>query len=89
MSLTEGQLSHLAHRALDAFKRAGGQVRNERLALAEAKNVLQSSLDRDPRIDGDVRRRILSQQRRPPEGSAEWDVLYRQYYEQERARRRP
>ena len=34
-------------------------------------------------IDVAVRRRITSQKRSIPEGSAEWDVLYRKYYEDE------
>ena len=41
-------------------------------------------LDQDSHIDVAVRRRIASLSRRVPEGSAEYDVLYRQYYEQER-----
>jgi uncharacterized protein len=34
-------------------------------------------------IDTAVRRRITSQKKNIPEGSAEWDVLYRKYYEDE------
>lgn len=63
-------------------------MRNERLALAEVKKVLGRALDRDPQIHAQVARRIASQQRRPPEGSAEYEVLYRQYYEQERRKSR-
>jgi uncharacterized protein len=37
----------------------------------------------DDVIDIAVRRRITSQKRSIPEGSAEWDVLYRKYYEDE------
>ena len=37
----------------------------------------------DDVIDTAVRRRITSQKRSIPEGSAEWDVLYRKYYEDE------
>jgi hypothetical protein len=64
-------------------------VRNDRLALAEVKKILARALDRDPLIHAAVVRRITSLQRTVPEGSAEYEVLYRQYYEQERRKSRP
>ena len=39
-------------------------------------------------IDASVRRKIESQKRAIVEGSDEWDVLYRKYYEEEVARHR-
>jgi hypothetical protein len=84
MRLSEAQSSYLAHRAVEAIKQSGGKLRNERLALTEVKKVLARTLDQDSHIDGVVRRRIASLSRRVPEGSAEYDVLYRQYFEQER-----
>ena len=89
MRLSEALGSHLAHQALEALRKAGAQVRNERLALAEIKRVLARALDQDPRIDEAVRRRIASQKRSIPVGSAEYEVLYRQYYEQEVRKHRP
>lgn len=88
MRLSEGLSSYLAHRAIEALKKSGGKVRNDRLALAEVKKALAAALDRDPRIDEAVARRIASLSRPVPVGSAEYDVLYRQYYEQEMAKRR-
>lgn len=88
MKLTEALSSHLAHLALEAIRKAGGEVRNERLALAEIKKTLARVLDQDPRIDEAVRRRIASLSRSVPPGSAEYDILYRQYYEQEARKHR-
>ena len=88
MRLSESLSSHLAHRALEALKKSGAKIRNDRLALAEVKKALGAGLDRDPRIDEAVARRIASLSRPIPIGSAEYDVLYRQYYEQELAKRR-
>lgn len=88
MRLTEALSSHLAHRALEAIKKSGGSIRNDRLALAEVKKALAAALERDPRVDEIVARRIASLSRPIPVGSAEYDVLYRQYYEQEMAKRR-
>jgi hypothetical protein len=88
MGLSEGLSSHLAHRAIEALKKSGAKIRNDRLALAEVKRALSAALDRDPRIDETVARRIASLSRQVPVGSAEYEVLYRQYYEQEMAKRR-
>jgi len=89
MRLTESLSSHLAHIALDAIRKSGAEVRNDRLALAEIKKTLSRHLDQDPKIDEAVRRRIASLQRRVVPGSSEYDVLYRQYYEQETRKHRP
>jgi hypothetical protein len=89
MRLTESLSSHLAHIALEAIRKSGAEVRNDRLALAEIKKTLARHLDQDPKIDEAVRRRIASLQRRVPQGSSEYDVLYRQYYEQEVRKHRP
>ncbi|MBY0274642.1 DUF507 family protein [Candidatus Binatia bacterium] len=88
MRLSEALTSHLAHRALEALRKSGAKIRNDRLALAEIKKALGQTLDRDPRIDEAVQRRIASLSRSVPVGSAEYEVLYRQYYEQEMAKRR-
>ncbi|MEI8359023.1 MAG: hypothetical protein RL698_2878 [Pseudomonadota bacterium] len=89
MRLSESLSSHLAHIALEAIRRSGAEVRNDRLALAEIKKTLGRQLDQDPRIDEAVRRRIASLQRPVPPGSNEYEVLYRQYYEQETRKHRP
>ena len=89
MRLSESLSSHLAHIALEAIRRSGAEVRNDRLALAEIKKTLGRQLVQDPRIDEAVRRRIASLQRPVPPGSNEYEVLYRQYYEQETRKHRP
>ena len=89
MRLSESLSSHLAHLAIEALKKQGAKVRNDRLALAEVKQALTRALDQDPRIDEAVRRRIASLSRAVPAGSAEYEVLYRQYYEQEMRKHRP
>ena len=42
----------------------------------------------DDAIDVAVRQKIETQKRGIPEGSEEWDILYRKYFEEESARRR-
>ena len=50
--------------------------------------IIMGEMRADEMIDALVRRKIESQKRSIPEGSDEWDVLYRKYYEEELARHR-
>jgi len=89
MQFSEGRKSYLAHRILEAFEKEGlAKVRNQRLALNEIKRVLELDHQVDEQIDALVRRKIASLSRRVPPGSREWDVLYRQYYEEALRKRR-
>jgi hypothetical protein len=42
--------------------------------------ILNDLLHQEEDIDSRVRQQITSQKRTIPEGSAEWDILYRKYY---------
>ena len=84
MTLSEGRLSFLSHALMKAVTGEHlGQIRNERLFLAEAKKVLSEAFSLDGRLDELVRARMP---KRVVPGSREWDVLYRRYYEEERRR---
>lgn len=60
--------------------------RGQTVKIVAAK--LSNAMGADPTLDRDVRARIESLSREVPEGSAEWDVLYRQYHEELSRRRR-
>ncbi|MGH7803199.1 MAG: DUF507 family protein [Candidatus Binatia bacterium] len=77
--LTEERISHLAHLAVGAIHK-GASVRNERLALIEAKKALAHALGAEDRLDGVVRGRMP---RTVLPGSREWDILYRKLMEEE------
>ncbi len=49
--------------------------------------VIAEELRLEETIDDDVTRTIQSYNRNVPEGSPEWEVLYRKHYEQELIRR--
>ena len=51
-----------------------------RLAVVE---ILNKWLKKEEAIDKAARHKIESQKRAIPEGSGEWDILYRKYYEEE------
>ena len=83
---SEGRLSALSHLVLAELKKGDdvADLRNDRLVLAEIKAVLTDFFNLDDALDAKVRRKIASLSRRVPEGSGEWDVLYRQYLEEEK-----
>lgn len=51
-----------------------------RLAVID---ILNEWLQKEAQVDQTARVKIESQKRNIPEGSAEWDILYRKYYEEE------
>jgi hypothetical protein len=48
--------------------------------------ILEALLREEEKLDADVRKKITSQKKEIPEGSAEWDILYRKYYSEEMKR---
>jgi hypothetical protein len=49
-------------------------------------NLLTGFLHEEEKLDADVRKKITSQKKSIPEGSEEWDILYRKYYAEEMKR---
>ncbi len=90
MRLSEDRISHLSHLILDKLvqdKEVDALQAEERL-LREIKHTLTSELQYEDEADAAARRMIQSLSRRVPEGSREWDVLYRKYFEEEMNRRK-
>ncbi len=83
--VSEGRISALSHLVLAELKRGDvADLQSDRLVLQEIKAALNDFLQIDEVLDAKVRRKIQSLSRRVSEGSAEWDVLYRQYFEEEK-----
>ena len=49
----------------------------------EIVNILQALLKLEEQVDAEVRQKITSQKREILEGSEEWDVLHKKYYQEE------
>ena len=49
----------------------------------EARKIMESMVDQEARIDAAARQKIESQKRTILEGSQEWDILFRKYYNEE------
>ena len=85
MRLSREKVNVLSHRIADTLAEIDEVIFHEdrntiRLAALEA---LNKWLKREAQMDEAARRKISSQSREIPEGSAEWDILYRKYYEEE------
>jgi hypothetical protein len=90
MRFTEGRQSYLAHLIVGTLRSEGlADIENERLVLMEIKRVLEGDHVADDRLDVAVRRKIATLSRNVPPGSREWEILYRQYYEEERRKIKP
>lgn len=87
MRFTEAQVSHLAHKAIDAIRKSGVTLAHDRISLTEVKKTLSRRLDKEAGVHEIVARKVASLGRKVPEGSAEYEVLYRQYYQEELRRR--
>ncbi len=87
--LSEDKQTRLAQVMLQALRQTtdGGIRGDAERAFMEIKRVLADAMAVEARIDEQVRARLASYSRRVPEGSAEWDVLYRKTYEEERRKR--
>ena len=83
--MSESRISHLAHLILDGLRKTNlASFTHEGRALTETKRVLSDFFQGDDPIDELVRQKILSLSRQVPQGSREWDILYRKYFEEEK-----
>jgi len=80
--LSDNRVAVLARLVLRVIS-SEGEVVSERAALVEARRLLAEHFQRDDKIDEIVRRKISSLSRRVVQGSTEWEVLYRRYFEEE------
>lgn len=85
--LSDNRITALARIALRVLA-TEGEVPSERAALMEAKRILAEYFQRDDKTDEIVRRKIASLSRQVPQGSAEWEILYRRYFEEETRKRK-
>jgi hypothetical protein len=90
MRLSEDRISHLSHLIQDKLirDRDVDVLQTEEKILREIKHTITNELKFEDEADEAARRTIQSLSRRIPEGSREWDVLYRKYFEEEMNRRR-
>ncbi|MGE5207248.1 MAG: DUF507 family protein [Chlamydiota bacterium] len=85
MRLSRDKVNKLAHSVTDAL--AGMDevefVEDRNTIRLETRRILEELLNQEAKIDATARQKIENQKRTILEGSQEWDILYRKYYNEE------
>ena len=88
MIISEERQTYLAHQVTDAvYNDDLVDFTDDDNALRAAKKAILEFVREDAEIDKFARDKVASLKRGVIEGSPEWDVMYRKYYEEERAKR--
>ena len=85
MRISRDKLNKLAHVVSDALAETDEAefLEDRNTIRQESRKALEKLLLEETRIDQAARLKIQSQRRIIPEGSQEWDILYRKYYNEE------
>jgi hypothetical protein len=84
MKLTHEKTVKLSHEILSAIMALDEiEIFEEPNAIRlEIVKILNDLMREEEKIEEGVRNQISSQKRTIPEGSAEWEILYRKYYQE-------
>jgi hypothetical protein len=83
--LTRDKVNKLAHTVADALAEidAVDFVEDRNTIRQECRKILEELFLAESKIDASARQKIESQKRIIAEGTQEWDILYRKYYNEE------
>jgi hypothetical protein len=85
MRISDDKVNKLAHTVADALAEIDecDFLEDRNTIRQEARKALQKLLAEEVKIDQAARLKISSQRKIIVEGSQEWDILYRKYYNDE------
>ena len=85
MRLSRDKVNKLAHSVADALAALDSVefIEDPNSIRMEARRILEELLSAEEKIDLAARQKIESQRRTITEGTQEWDILYRKYYNEE------
>ena len=85
MRLSRDKMNKLAHTVADALADMDivEFIEDRNTIRMETRSILEELLKQEERIDQSARQKIESQRRTILEGTQEWDILYRKYYNEE------
>ena len=85
MRISRDKVNKLAHTIADALAELDQVdfVEDRNTIRMEARKILEELLAAEAKIDLSARQKIESQKRTITEGTQEWDILYRKYYNEE------
>jgi hypothetical protein len=89
MMLSNDKITHMTHVVLKGLMDKGliTLKEDDSLLRREIKRTIMGELKIGEDIDEAVRRKLQSLSKKLVEGSPEWEVLYKKYYEEEEAKR--
>jgi len=85
MRISRDKLNKLAHTVADTLAEIDqvGFLEDRNTIRQEARRALEVLLTEEAKIDAMARQKIANQRKIILEGSQEWDILYRKYYNEE------
>ena len=85
MRLSREKINKLAHAVADTLAETDSVdfIEDRNTIRLEARRILEGLMAEEAKIDAAARQKIESQRRTILEGSQEWDILYRKYYNEE------
>ena len=85
MRITADKLNKLAHTVADTLAEVPecDFLEDRNTIRQEARKALERLLTDEMKLDAGARQKIASQRKIIVEGSQEWDILYRKYYNDE------
>jgi uncharacterized protein len=85
MRISRDKLNKLAHTVADSLAEidAVGFLEDRNTIRQEARKELENLLTEEARIDAAAKAKIAGQRKIILEGSQEWEILYRKYYNEE------
>ena len=85
MRISRDKLNKLAHTVADTLAELDQVdfLEERNMIRQEARKALERLLMEETKIDAAARQKIASQRKIIVEGSQEWDILYRKYYNDE------
>jgi uncharacterized protein len=85
MRISRDKLNKLAHTVADTLADTDqvGFLEDRNTIRQEARKALEMLLTEEAKIDSSARLKIANQRKIILEGSQEWDILYRKYYNEE------
>ncbi|MCU1307601.1 MAG: hypothetical protein JWN45_2296 [Acidobacteriaceae bacterium] len=85
MRLSRDKVNKLAHTVADSLAEVENVdfIEDRNTIRMECRKILEELFAAEAKIDAAARLKIESQKRIIPEGTQEWDILYRKYYNDE------
>ncbi|OGQ02151.1 MAG: hypothetical protein A2W38_03965 [Deltaproteobacteria bacterium RBG_19FT_COMBO_58_16] len=89
MRLSDDRISHIAHLISDGIWNDDlVDFVDDKKVLDDIKRTIASFMKIEDDADTSARNKIRSLSRDVPEGSREWDILYKKYFEEEISKKR-